>query len=152
MPFERSAGIIIVRQEGEQTYFLLLEYPRASNSADTYWDLPKGHLEKGEKEIDAAKREAKEETGLTDIEIIDGFKEWIKYSFRAEGKFTTKVVTFFIALTHEKKVSISYEHTSYTWLPYDKALETLTYDNAKGILIKARGFLEAKGFRLKGNA
>jgi bis(5'-nucleosidyl)-tetraphosphatase len=151
MPFERSSGVIIIRREGGQTYFLLLEYPRASNSADTYWDLPKGHVEKGEKEIDAAKREANEETGLTDIEIINGFKEWIKYSFRAEGKFTTKVVTFFIALTHEKNVTISYEHTGYIWLPYKQALAKITYDNAKGILKKAKEFLDSKGFKFESN-
>lgn len=146
MPFERAAGAIIIRREGKHTYFLLLEYPRVSDSSDTYWDLPKGHIEKGEKEIDTAKREVLEETGLNDVVIIDGFKEWIKYAFRAEGKLITKVVTFYLALTHEKNITISYEHTGYLWLPYKEALTKLTYDNAREILKKAEEFLNAKGF------
>jgi len=149
MPFERAAGAIIIRREGNSTYFLLLEYPRSTDSTNTYWDLPKGHVEKGEKELETAKREVFEETGLNDLEIIDGFKEWIKYSFREEGKFITKVVTFFLALTKREKIKISYEHVGYVWLPYDKALATLTFDNAKGILKKAAEFLKTKAFDLQ---
>jgi 8-oxo-dGTP pyrophosphatase MutT (NUDIX family) len=149
MPFERAAGAIIIRREGKSTYFLLLEYPRSTDSTNTYWDLPKGHVEKGEKELETAKREVFEETGLNDLEIIDGFKEWIKYSFREEGKFITKVVTFFLALTKQEKIKISYEHVGYVWLPYDKALATLTFDNAKGILKKAAEFLKTKAFDLQ---
>jgi 8-oxo-dGTP pyrophosphatase MutT (NUDIX family) len=149
MPFERAAGAVIIRREGNNTYFLLLEYPRSSDSTNTYWDLPKGHIEKGEKELETAKREVFEETGLNDLEIVDGFKEWIKYSFREEGKFITKVVTFFLALTKQEKIKISYEHVGYVWLPYDKALATLTFDNAKGILKKAAEFLKTKAFDLQ---
>ncbi len=90
-----------------------------------------------------------EETGLNDLEIIDGFKEWIKYSFREEGKFITKVVTFFLVMTKQEKITISYEHVGYVWLPYDKALATLTFDNAKGILKKAAEFLKTKAFDLQ---
>jgi len=34
------------------------------------WELPGGHIEKGESWIEAAKREMFEETGATDIEVI----------------------------------------------------------------------------------
>jgi bis(5'-nucleosidyl)-tetraphosphatase len=149
MPFERSAGVIVIHKAGENAYFLLLEYPRSADPADTYWDLPKGHIEKGEKEIDAAKREAREETGLTDLEIIDGFMEWIKYSFRSNGKLVTKVVTFYVALTQQQKITISFEHVGYIWLPYEQAIDRLTFDNAKGILKKAGEFLTKRGFNLK---
>jgi len=149
MPFERSAGAIIIHREENVTYFLLLEYPRSTDPANTYWDLPKGHVEKGETELETAKREVTVETGLTDIEVIDGFKEWIKYSFREKGKFITKVVTFFLVSTKQEKIMISYEHVGYLWLPFDKALATLTFDNAKGILKKAAEFLKTKGFDIQ---
>ncbi len=76
MPKETSAGAVIFRKEDNQTLYLLLHYEAG------HWDLPKGHIEANETEIETAKREVEEETGLQDIEIIDGFKEWIKYSFR----------------------------------------------------------------------
>ena len=51
----RSAGGIILREN------LIL----IASQHGTSWSLPKGHLEGEEREIDAAKREIYEETGLT---------------------------------------------------------------------------------------
>lgn len=98
-------------------------------------------MKKGEKIEETAKREIFEETGIKDVQFIDGFKEWIKYFFRVEGKNIFKVVTFFLAETKEEEVKISLEHTDYKWLPYDEALEQLTFKNAKDILKKANDFL-----------
>lgn len=36
-----------------------------------WWDLPKGHLEEGEKHIEAAVREVAEETGIEGVEVCD---------------------------------------------------------------------------------
>lgn len=145
MPIEKSAGAIIFRKEGENLFFLLLHYPRAMRRPKPYWDFPKGHIEKGEKIEDTARRETYEETGLKDIEIISGFKETIKYFFRWEDKNILKFVAFYLAKTTEKEVKISSEHIGYEWLPFEKALEQLTYKNAKGILKKANDFLSERG-------
>ena len=53
----RSAGIIPYIVENDELKFLLLK-------SNVGWGFPKGHLEKGETGIAAAKRETKEETGL----------------------------------------------------------------------------------------
>ena len=95
MPVEKSAGAIIFRRENDKIYYLSLHYPSSATRAAAkgeeegkpssskapkeYWDLPKGHIEKGEKEIETVRREVEEETGLKDIEFLEGFKEWIKY-------------------------------------------------------------------------
>jgi len=146
MPKETSAGAVIFRKEDNQTLYLLLHYEAG------HWDLPKGHIEANETEIETAKREVKEETGIQDIEIIDGFKEWIKYSFRdtynleegskEKASFIFKIVTFYLAETKTEEVKISFEHTGYRWLPYEDAMKQLTFKKAREILEKANNFLK----------
>jgi bis(5'-nucleosidyl)-tetraphosphatase len=146
MSIERSAGAVIFREEDGKRLFLLLSYPSSEHRANKdYWDLPKGHIEKGESENDAAKREVKEETGLENIVIIPGFKETIKYFFRWEDKDILKFVTFYLAKTQTKEVKISDEHTGFDWLPHQEALKRLSFKNAKEIIKKADKFLFRKG-------
>ena len=137
MPIEKSAGAIIFRKENNNFFYLLLHYPSSAKAPKEYWDFPKGHIEKGEDEIKTVKREVEEETGLKDIKIIEGFREWIKYFFKFEGKTVLKFVTFYLAETKTKDVKISGEHVGYKWLPYEDAIEQLTFKNAKEILKKA---------------
>ncbi len=144
MPFEKSAGAVIFRKEGGKICYLLLHYPSSAKAEKEYWDFPKGHIEKGEKELDTVKREVEEETGLKDLVFLDGFKEWIKYFFSFEGKNIFKIVTFYLAETNCKEIKISDEHTGYQWLLFEEALEQLTFKNAKKILKKAESFLSGK--------
>lgn len=145
MTIEKSAGAIIFRKVKNKIYYLLLHYPGVSHRANKdYWDFPKGHIEKRENELETVKREIKEETGLDDIEIIEGFKEKMKYFFRWQGKNILKFVTFYLAETKKKDIKISFEHIGFMWLPYEKAIEKLSFNNAKEILKKANNFLERK--------
>jgi len=144
MPVERSAGAIIFRKEGDMPFFLLLHYPSSSRAKKDYWDLPKGHIEKGEDEIGTIKREVEEETGLRDINLVEGFKEAIKYFFKWEGKTVLKFVTFYLAETKIREIKVSQEHIGFKWLPYKEALEQITFKNAKKILQRANDFLQKK--------
>jgi len=146
MPIEKSAGAVIFRKKRDSIYYLLLHYPSSAKAARDYWDFPKGHVEKGEDEIETVKREVEEETGLKDIEFIKGFKEWIKYFFKFGGKNILKFVTFYLVETKTKEIKISFEHLGFEWLPFEEALEQLTFKNAKEILKKANNFLQGKGF------
>ena len=142
MPVEKSAGAVIFRREKGEIFYLLLHYPAFSHRAEeSYWDFPKGHIEKGENLEETVRREVKEETGLEGIRFIKGFKETIRYFFRFEGKNILKFVTFFLAETETKEIKISFEHSGYQWLAYEKALEQLKFKNAKEILKKADKFL-----------
>ena len=131
MPIEKSAGAVIFRKQRGGIYYLLLHYGIG------HWDLAKGHIEKGEKPEEAAEREIKEETGIKEIKFAPGFKETIKYFYKRDNKNFVKTVVFFLAKTETKQVKISYEHKGFKWLPYDKALQQITFDNAKKILKKA---------------
>ena len=140
MQKEKSAGAIIFRMEKGKPLYLLLRYPSVKSKKE-YWDLPKGHMEKGEEERDTVIREVREETGLQDIEIFDGFRKEIRYWFQAKGQKISKTVAFYLAQTRQKKVTISVEHLGFLWLGYEEAREKLTYENAKQVLREARDFL-----------
>jgi len=86
-------------------------------------------------------REVKEETGIDDLIVIDGFKESISYYFTFDKKTINKEVVFFLAETKQEKVTISNEHIGFVWLPYDEAMIKLTFNNAKSVLKKADKFL-----------
>ncbi len=145
MPKETSAGAVIFRKDNNKIYYLLLHYETG------HWDFSKGHIEKGESEEETVMREVKEETGIEDIKIVEGFKEWIKYTFRraynleerekSKAEWVFKIVDFYLAETKTKKVKISFEHIGYKWLAYDEALEQLTFKKAKEILKKAQHYL-----------
>ena len=139
---EKSAGAVVFRKESNKIYYLLLHYPSGTRTPRNYWDFPKGHIERGEKEIETVKREVKEETGLEDIKFIEGFKKWVKYFFRFQGKTVFKIVIFYLVETKNKNVKISSEHIGYKWLPYEEALEQLLFKNAKEILEEANNFLK----------
>jgi bis(5'-nucleosidyl)-tetraphosphatase len=152
MPVEKSAGAVIFRKEpfgaaqGKKgkLLFLLLHYPSGSRAQKEYWDLPKGHIEKGERPEDTVKREVEEETGLKDIEFLRGFEETIKYFFKWKNKNILKFVTFYLAETKTKSVEVSFEHLGFEWLSYEKALAKLTFKNAKEVLKKANDYFSKK--------
>lgn len=141
MPKEQSAGAVVFRMVGRAPHYLLLHYPSSKKAKKEYWDFPKGHVEKGETETQAALREIKEETGLQALRIVSGFEERIQYFFRAQQKTVFKTVVFFLAQTKEKEVKISFEHKGFQWLPFERALKQLKFTNAKQILKKVHSFL-----------
>jgi len=133
---EQSAGTVLFIEEDKEKLFLLLHYPTG------HWDFVKGKIENNESHEQAVIRETKEETGITDIEFIKGFKEKIEYSFKFNGDIVQKEVIFFLAKTNTKQVKISYEHLDYVWLDFNNALNKITYENAKNVLINAKNYLE----------
>ncbi|MCX8200274.1 MAG: NUDIX domain-containing protein [Candidatus Micrarchaeota archaeon] len=141
MDEERSAGAVVFYRNPRSgsIEYLLLHYE------EKHWDFPKGHIEHGEKPIEAMLREVKEETGL-DVDPVFGFNEKIDYVFRARydnNNLKHKVVEFFLASAPKKKVSLSSEHVAYEWLPYKLALERITHENSRRVLKAADTFLRS---------
>ena len=132
---ETSAGIVLFRKEDSKILFLLLHYPSG------HWDFIKGKMEEGESTHETAIREAKEETGITDITFLENFEEWIKYDFQYQGELVHKKVVFFLAETKTNQVMISHEHLDYTWMDYNTSMEKTTFDNAKTVLTRAQMLL-----------
>lgn len=131
MPREISAGAVVCRQAKRNHEFLLLQYGLG------HWDFPKGNIERGEDEKETVRREIAEETGITRIQFIAGFRETIRYFYRLKGQGIFKIVIYYLVKTRQKKVRISYEHLGYEWLPYQKASKRLSFQNSRQVLKKA---------------
>jgi len=134
---EKSCGIITYRILDGNREYLLLHYPGG------HWDFPKGHVEKIDAgEHETARRELKEETGISQINFDEGYRNSMYYEFnRGARERVKKVVVYFLACTEESEVALSFEHQNFVWLPYDEALARLTYENAKDLLRKAQNYL-----------
>ena len=125
---EFSAGFILFRDTADGPAFLLLDYGK-------HWDYAKGHLEKDESAWQAAVRELREETGIRRVERVGRFKQDMHYNFFSPKKGRiNKTVTFFLGKTDVEKVSLSDEHEGHAWLPYEQALDRLTFPNARQML------------------
>jgi len=151
MPREKSAGIIVYRMENNVPHYLLLHYTPSEKGRKGHWGFTKGHVEKGETEEQAARRETAEETGISQLEITPGFKRSEKYFFkkvyglkgeaRKKAPWVFKLVIFFLAETNVKEVRLSDEHIGYVWLPYQEARKKINFKNSKELLRTANEFI-----------
>lgn len=141
---EQSAGAIVVRFEKGTPYYLLLQSLSNAKDGKDFWYFPKGHIEQGETEEEAARREIGEETGIADAEFVPGFRESSRYYFQAEEEKVSKTVFFFLAFTKTKNIRISAEHIGYLWLPFEKALKQIRFANARALLKKANEYIANK--------
>lgn len=136
---ERSAGVILFHEEPRQ--YLLLHKARSP-------EFPKGHVEKGETDRQAALREAFEETGIRAIDLVPGFRHRIRFSFRSgEDRSIVKSVSYFLGSTAESVVTLSKEHKKYEWLPPEQAMARLRFKNQRMLIQKAEEFLQRRAGR-----
>jgi 8-oxo-dGTP pyrophosphatase MutT (NUDIX family) len=139
MLMERSAGAVIFSiKYPRDVNFLLLKYSAG------HWDFPKGNIENGEDETQAAYREIREETGIENVVFLKGFERKVTYNYRRKQNLVRKEVIFFLAKADSQRVILSNEHIAYSWNKFDYALAKLTYKTAKDILINANNFLKNK--------
>ena len=115
-----SAGVIPLRRTPYGWRVLVLR-------AYKNWDFPKGRVEAGEEPLDAAKREATEETGITQLDFPFGetYRETLPY---AGGK----IARYYLAETDEESVRLPIsadlgrpEHHEFRWVSFDEAEDLL---------------------------
>ena len=133
---ERSAGGVVVRAIGGELHILVIRDPYQN------WGLPKGHLEDGESSGDAAMREVREETGLTDL-VLGQELASIDWYFRAGGKLIHKFCAFYLMTSRdgEPKPEEAEGITECVWLPLPEAAARISYDNARDVVNAAREVL-----------
>lgn len=112
---ERSAGFIVVRRRGSSWEVLGLRV----------WgkiDIPKGHLEPDETDLEAALRECYEEAGI-EVKVPDDMI-WGDASYIVERPH--KDVAVFLAVTDQEPIirinpeTKQYEHDGYHWLAWEE--------------------------------
>lgn len=131
-----SAGIITYFIEKKEPVYLLLQHTAG------HWDFPKGTMEQGETKEETAIRELYEETGLT-VDLDTGFEATSDYFYTFQHQVIPKTVYYFVGKAHTQEVVLSYEHTNYVWLPYQKAREKITYERSKTILQEADEYINS---------
>ena len=103
-----------------------------------HWAFPKGHVDKGETEIETALREIKEETHL-DVEIDSSFRHVVNYSPKIG---VTKDVVYFCATPKSDEIIAQKEEISkIQWISLDEAYKIVTFDNDRNLIKQFKEYI-----------
>jgi 8-oxo-dGTP pyrophosphatase MutT (NUDIX family) len=111
-----SCGVLIVSGDPIDQ-FLLMEHKNRL-------DLPKGHVDPGESEMECALRELEEETSIQaeDIELFEDFRFSHQYSVwpkRFKREECKKTLVVFLARLKNPVDIVCTEHQGYRWVDWD---------------------------------
>ncbi|MHC4662611.1 MAG: bis(5'-nucleosyl)-tetraphosphatase [Planctomycetota bacterium] len=141
LPNETAAGFILFHREGNSIRWLTLR-----NAAHATWGFPKGRCSGGESPLETARRELNEETGVRDINIIEGFEHEISYIAEyPDGGKSNKSVVYLLAEVRSDSITISSEHDEHRWVLDNEMLRLLQFENLRDSFSRAVAFLENAG-------
>jgi ADP-ribose pyrophosphatase YjhB (NUDIX family) len=102
--------------------------------------LPKGHIEKGENPLEAARREIHEESGLADLKYIKSLGSYERHRLGLHGgenKDEKKHLTFFLFEANGEALKpLDPDNPEARWVDRDKAVEMLTHPKDREFLIQ----------------
>jgi len=111
-----SCGVLLLAGDPVDS-FLLMKHPDR-------WDLPKGHVDPGETEIECALREMEEETGIdrSEVELDPDFRfvheYYVQYK-RTKNKRKLKHLIIFLGHIDEPRDIDLTEHSDYQWVKWN---------------------------------
>ena len=130
MNWEKSCGAIVFTRKAGQLLFVIVEEQSGACS------FPKGHMEGNETEMETARREIWEETGLQP-EFLNGFRQQEEYHL-SEKTGTWKRVTYFLAEFGDEPLSPQEGEIRKVYLlPYEQACSLIPHENTRRILTAA---------------
>ncbi len=139
---EKSAGAVVYCKN-DKIEFLLLK----NTLKKTYWEFPKGKIEKKEGIDETVEREVREETNLEIFQIIQGFKHILKWFFKFNSELIKKEAVYLLIEVDKKeknKVKINHEHQDFEWMDYDTALKKTNIKGNKELIKKAYKFIKMR--------
>jgi 8-oxo-dGTP pyrophosphatase MutT (NUDIX family) len=158
---EISAGGVVIRKEDGAWWMAAIELPVAS---DTVPDpakravrakpkavlcLPKGLIDPGEKPLEAALREVREETGIVAVPIVKlGDIKYVYVRSWGDGKRVFKIVSFYLLRYESGEIDnisedMRVEVGRAKWVPLRDAAQLLAYGGEKQMARKALEYLES---------
>ncbi|KAG0712521.1 Bis(5'-nucleosyl)-tetraphosphatase [asymmetrical] [Chionoecetes opilio] len=133
----KAAGLIIFRRAASGVEYLLLQ----SSRKEAHWTPPKGHVDPGENDWQAAFRETEEEAGLKeeDLAVVRGFQSVLKYTVNNRPK--TVVYRAAELMNSEAPVMLSQEHVAYRWAVLEDACDLAAFPEMVTSLWECDSFL-----------
>ena len=142
MLYQKSVGFIIFRRHPKEGVQYLVLYHGGS-----YWNFPKGKVEQGESELETGLRELAEEAGLTEVKVIEGFREQTQFMFRethdgSNALIKKDFIVYLGEVAAKADVVISSEHSGYAWFNFEQASKFIKFKNLKEILAEADNLIK----------
>ncbi|MBF8248439.1 MAG: hydrolase, NUDIX family protein [Bacteroidetes bacterium] len=135
----RIVEICVFRRVGGKSQYLILKRSKKDKIYPGIWQIVTGFMDAGEKAVDAALREVKEETGITPGRF------WIVphvNSFYVADKDTLHHTIFFAAeFPKTSRISLSREHETYRWIGFQPAHAMLVWPGQKKGLRIVRDYI-----------
>lgn len=127
-----SAGGIVVNSSG-----LILVVSQHGTS----WSLPKGHIEEGEDPLAAARREIREEAGITQLNYVRELGSYQRYKISATGgedRTELKTIHMFLFTTTEEALRpVDPDNPEARWVQRTAVADLLTHTEDKAFFLKA---------------
>ncbi len=131
-----SFGIVPLRRENNEWKVLLILH-REGN----HWGFPKGKANEGEKQLETACRELKEETNLNIKEVLRDTPFVEHYQFRRKSEQIHKSAFYFPAMVEGELLCQPEEIRDAKWCSLNEALNQLSFKQAKHILCEIMRYL-----------
>lgn len=134
----KTAGGVVLHKDG-----VILVVNQNGNS----WSFPKGHIEEGEDALTAAKREIKEEAGVTQLEYIGDMGTYSRYKIgknvNEDDISEVKHITMFLFRTDQEKLQpIDSDNPEARWVAREDVVNLLTHKKDKEFWLSVKDKLD----------
>lgn len=96
-----------------------------------FWTFPKGHVDEGETDEEAARREIAEEAGLSDLELLDDLGEYERPHIMPDGSDDPdeiKIIHMYLfAAPPHAVLAAAHEMQNARWVPLREIAEHIEY-------------------------